>query len=133
VAVLVSVLVGVAARRTADATRASSEAAALGRIASAILTTRDPLPRLLHDLRVVFGLDAVAILRPSGDAWEVEYAAGDPVPRRPADAAEALSVGSGRYLVLSGDRVPAEDSRVLAAFAAQLALAVGQRTGVGRS
>ena len=126
VAVLVSVLVDIAARRSAEAERASAEAAALGQIASAILTTRDPLPRLLHDLRAVLDLDAVAILRPSGDSWKVEHSAGAPVPPRPADAADALSVGSGRYLVLSGRRRPAQDSRVLAAFTAQLALAVNR-------
>lgn len=126
VAVLVSVLVDIAARRSAEAERANAEAAALGQIASAILTTRDPLPRLLHDLRAVLDLDAVAILRQSGDSWKVEHSAGAPVPPRPADAADALSVGSGRYLVLSGRRRPAEDSRVLAAFTAQLALAVNR-------
>jgi two-component system, OmpR family, sensor histidine kinase KdpD len=130
VAVLVSVLADIAARRSAEAERASAEAAALGQIASAILTTRDPLPRLLHDLRAVFSLDAVAILRPSGDNWTVEHSAGSPVPPRPADAVDALSVGAGRYLVLSGKRRPAEDSRVLAAFTAQLALAVDRRTVV---
>jgi two-component system sensor histidine kinase KdpD len=127
VAVMVSVLVGIAARRGAEATRASAEAAALGQIASAILNTPDPLPRLLHDLRGVFDLKAVAILRPSGDGWRVEHSAGSPVPQRPADAVDALSVGSGRYLVLSGKRMPARDSRVLAAFTAQLALAVDRR------
>jgi two-component system sensor histidine kinase KdpD len=84
----------------------------------------------LHDLRAVFDLDAVAILRPSDDGWTIEHFVGSPVPRRPADATDALSVGSGRYLTLSGDRTPAEDSRVLAAFTAQLALAV-DRHAVG--
>jgi len=130
VAVAVSVFVDIAARRSAEAARSRAEAAALGQLASAVLNTRDPLPRLLHDLRAVFDLDAVAILRPSDDGWTIEHFVGSPVPRRPADATEALSVGSGRYLTLSGDRTPAEDSRVLAAFTAQLALAV-DRHAVG--
>ena len=130
VAVAVSVLVDIAARRSAEAARSRAEVSALGQIASAVLDSRDPLPRLLHDLRAVFDLDAVAILRTSDDGWAVEYSIGGPVPRRPADATDALSVGSGRYLALTGKRTPAEDSRVLAAFTAQLALAVDRRAVV---
>jgi len=122
VAVVISVLVDIAARRAADAARARAEATALGHLASAALDTRDPLPRLLHDLRRVFDLDGAAILRRSGTGWVVEHSAGDAVPQRPADATDALSLGSERYLVLAGDRTPAEDSRVLMAFAAQLAV-----------
>jgi two-component system sensor histidine kinase KdpD len=132
IAVLVSVLVDIAARRSAEAARSRAEAAALGQLASAVLNSRDPLPRLLHDVRVLFGLESAAILRRSGDGWAVEHSAGSPVPERPADATDAMSLGSGRYLALVGDRTPAHDSRVLAAFAAQLAIAIHQRVISGQ-
>ena len=128
VAVTVSVLVDTAARRAAEAARARAEATALAQLASAVLTSRDPLPRLLHDLRAVFDLDAVAILRREGEAWVAEHAIGSPVPQRPADATDALAIGPHRYLALIGARTPAEDSRVLAAFTAQLALASDRHT-----
>jgi two-component system sensor histidine kinase KdpD len=127
VAVMVSVLVDIAARRGTEAARARAEATALARLASAVLTSSQPLPRLLHDLRAVFDLDAVAILRREGDAWVAEHAVGSPVPQRPADATDALAIGPHRYLALLGARTPAEDSRVLAAFTAQLALVVDRR------
>jgi two-component system sensor histidine kinase KdpD len=126
VAVLVSVLVDIAARRSADAARSRAEAAALSQLASAVLNSRDPLPRLLHDVREVFDLDAAAIMSRSTDGWIVEHSAGSPIPGKPSDATDALSLGPDRYLVLVGDRIPAEDSRVLAAFTAQLALAIEQ-------
>ncbi|HSJ45114.1 MAG TPA: DUF4118 domain-containing protein [Euzebyales bacterium] len=128
VAVTVSVLVDVAARRTADAARARAEATALARLATTVLTSNQPLPRLLHDLRAVFDLDAVAILRRADDGWAVEHAVGSPAPQRPADATDALAIGPHRYLALVGPRTPAEDSRVLAAFTAQLALVIDRRT-----
>jgi two-component system sensor histidine kinase KdpD len=133
VAVLVSVLVDIAARRSADAARSRAEATALSQLASAVLNSRDPLPRLLHDVRAVFGLDAAAIMRRSADGWVVEHSAGSPIPDKPADATDALSLGSDRYLALVGDRIPAEDSRVLAAFTAQLALAIEQRVAAESS
>ncbi|HEX6254449.1 MAG TPA: DUF4118 domain-containing protein [Euzebyales bacterium] len=128
VAVTVSVLVDTAARRAAEAARARAEATALAHLATAVLTSRDPLPRLLHDLRAAFDLDAVAILRRDGDTWAVEHATGGPVPQRPADATDALAIGPDRYLALVGPRTPADDSRVLMAFTAQLALAIDRRT-----
>lgn len=124
VALIVSVLTDVASRRTAEALRSRAEAAALARIATAVLGAGDPLPRLLYDLREVFDLDAAAILRRSGNGWAIEHAIGGPVPQRPADATDAIAIGSDRYLALSGARTPTEDSRVLAAFAAQLALSI---------
>jgi two-component system sensor histidine kinase KdpD len=133
VAIVVSMLVDIAARRSRDAARARAEATALGHLASAVLNSRDPLPRLLHDVRAAFGLDAAAILRRSGAGWVVEHSAGSPVPGKPADATDALSLGSDRFLVLVGDRTPAEDSRVLAAFTAQLAIAIDQRVVAARA
>ena len=127
VAVLVSVLVDVASRRGAEAARARAEATALAHLASSVLSSSEPVPRLLHDLRAVFRLDAVAILRRDGDGWVVEHGLGSPVPGRPADATDALAIGPHRYLALVGPRTPAEDSRLLAAFTAQLALVIDRR------
>ncbi len=128
VAVTVSALVDSAARRRAEAARACAEATALGRLATVVLTSSDPLPRLLHGLRAVFDLEAVAILRGGDDDdWLVEHAVGSSVPHRPVDATDALAIGPNRYLALVGSRTPAEDSRVLAAFAAQPAVAVDRR------
>lgn len=133
VAVVVSMLVEIAARQSRDAARARAEATALGQLATATLNSRDPLPRLVHDVRAVFGLDAAAILRRRGAGWVVEHSAGSPVPDKPADATDALTLGSDRYLALVGDRTPAEDSRVLAAFTAQLAIAIDQRVIAARA
>ncbi|MGH8933831.1 MAG: ATP-binding protein [Egibacteraceae bacterium] len=127
VAGVVSGLADLSARRAAEAARARSESAALARLSSTLIDSPDPLPRLVADVRTTFGLDSVAILRRTGDSWVVESAAGSPVPHEPADGTDALSLGDDLMLVLTGPRTPADDRRILAAFAAQLALAVANR------
>jgi two-component system, OmpR family, sensor histidine kinase KdpD len=58
---------------------------------------------------------------PADGAWQVEAAAGEPVPTRPdqADLVEELSPGI--VLAMTGHRLAAEDQAVLNAFAGQLA------------
>jgi len=129
VAAVVSTLVDLAARRDAEATRASTESAALARLAGTLLDSPDPLPRLVQDLRTTFQLDAAAILRHHDDGtWSVEAAAGTPVPAAPTDGSDALELSADTTLVVDGPRTPADDRRVLAAFAAQLAVAVSNRS-----
>ena len=59
VAMTVSVLADTTARRTAEAAAPVPRPPSLAHLASAVLTSRDPLPRLMHDLRATFTLDAV--------------------------------------------------------------------------
>ncbi|MGH8905554.1 MAG: ATP-binding protein [Egibacteraceae bacterium] len=128
VTVVVSGFVDLAARRTAEAARARAESAALARLAGTLLDSPEPLPRLVYDLRAVFGLDAVAILRAADTGeWAVEASAGSPVPRRPEDGTDAFELSAGTMLVLAGPRTLADDRRILAAFAAQLAVAISNR------
>jgi two-component system, OmpR family, sensor histidine kinase KdpD len=122
---IVSWLVSVAARRRAEAARASAEARTLSALASGVVET-DPLPVLLSHLRRAFGLAGVALLRHEGDGWVVEAADGDSVTT-PDAADDAHPMGSGLVLVLSGGNLAAEDRGVLNAFAANLAAALDRR------
>ncbi|MGH8933830.1 MAG: ATP-binding protein [Egibacteraceae bacterium] len=127
VAVVVSVLADLAARRASEASRARAEAAALARLAGSLLDSDDPLPHLVHDLRATFQLDSVAVLRRYGTGWAVEASAGQPIPASPGDGTDALILSDDATLVLAGPRTPADDRRLLASFAAQLAVAVATR------
>jgi two-component system sensor histidine kinase KdpD len=127
VAVTVSWLAEVVARRDAEATTARAESVALARLASTLLDSDEPLQRLVHDLRDQLGLDSAAVLRHDGAAWTVEVAAGEPVPAAPDDATDSVDLGDDVSLVLVGRRMPADDLRLLAAFAAQVAVAVHDR------
>lgn len=127
VAAIVSALVTQVSRRSIEAMRARAEAEALARIAGGMMGEVDPLGGLLAHLRSTFGLDSVAVLRPTpGGGWGVEAQAGTPVPGSP-EGHETYALGDGDVLVLTGPDLAVEDRRVLSAFGNQLAAALEQR------
>ena len=128
VGVVVSALVDVAARRSADATRARAEAAALSDLARVLLDSDRPLERFVDSLRTTLQLRGVALLRRNAGAWIVEASAGSPVPRTPEEGSDAIEVSADTLLVIDGPQALAEDRRVLTAFAAQLTVALESRT-----
>lgn len=121
VATIVSVVMAISARRSADANRARAEAEVLAGVAATV-TADDPMRLLASHLRSSFALDAVAILRRDerGD-WVTETAAGAGAPTRPEDADAVDEVAPGVVLALRGRELTADDRRVVRAFGAQLA------------
>ena len=100
VAVLVSSVVDLAARRTRQAARATAEAETLGTLAGSVLRGETALPALLERVREAFGLTSVTLLelttaaetttgrppaaRPtSGRSWPVPAPSGANAPRTP--------------------------------------------------
>ncbi len=69
VSALVSLLVGRAVRRTREAVRARAEAEALARTTASLIGGADPLPAVVDQLRIGFGLDGVAVLERSDGRW----------------------------------------------------------------
>jgi len=127
VAGVVSALVDLAARRTAEATRARAEAEALARLGGTLLHDPDPLPELVEQLRVTFGLQSVTLLRRDRQGWRVEAVAGDAAPIRPEYASDAVELDPQTTLALTGRRLAGDDRRVLKAFTDQLAVALESR------
>jgi two-component system sensor histidine kinase KdpD len=129
VAVIISALVSSAARRRADAARATAEAEALARVTGGLVSDEDPLAGTLDRLRSTFSLDAVAVLVPGGEdgTWVVDASAGEPVPTRPTNDGSTIPLGPSASLVLVGHRLQEDDLRVLDAFAAQLHAALQRR------
>ncbi len=126
---VVSVLVDVAARRTASAVQARSDARMLARVAGRMVSPEgNPLPSLLDELVVAFHQQAAAILRtvptdPPG-TWTTVAAAGSVPPRAPDAGSLTIPLTGPEVLVLQGPGLTAEDRDILAAFAAQLATAL---------
>ncbi|HVN12921.1 MAG TPA: DUF4118 domain-containing protein [Kineosporiaceae bacterium] len=137
VAVAVSTVVDLAARRTREAARARSEAASLSMLAGTVLRGPRPLAALLEQVREVFQLDAVTLLerREGTDGPDVEHAAAawrvvecvGPSCSTPGEGDAEVHVDDRFTLVLCGHPLDAGDRRVLEAFAAQAALAVRQQ------
>jgi len=121
VAALLAAFVDQLNRRRLQLTRARVETDALARLAGgAVLSNVEPLPTLVAELRRTFDVDAVAVLAPRGETWEVVAAAGTPVPVRPEDAPLSIELEQGSVLVVQGHAIGAEDRPLLASFAAQL-------------
>jgi two-component system sensor histidine kinase KdpD len=127
VAVAVATVVDLAARRSAQAARARSEATTLSLLATSVLRGEDALPELLERVRETFGLASVALLERTGSAWEQVASAGAAPCSRPEDADVRVQVSDVLTLALSGRVLPAADRRVLAAFAYQAAAALDRQ------
>ncbi|MGC4806189.1 DUF4118 domain-containing protein [Micromonospora sp. DT233] len=138
VALAVSWVVDVAARRTREAARASADAQTLATVAGGVLRGERPLPALLDRLRETFGLRAVSVLELATDApgrparpgeegaWRVVAAVGDSPPGSPEAGETAVPVDDQLTVVLAGRPLEAADRRVVEAFAAQAAVALRQ-------
>ena len=135
---VVSVLVDLAARRTASAVQARADARMLARVAGRMVAPEgNPMPALLEELLVAFHLEAAAILRSDADQatlhgapdgnrattgpWSSVVNAGPRPPLAPEDATVVLPLTDRELLALRGPGLTAEDRDILAAFAAQLA------------
>ena len=144
VAALVSSVVDLAARRTAQAARASAEAETLGTLAGSLLRGEQALPALLERVLETFAMTSVSLLRRDSEApdsagaaagggrglrgaWHCVQSTGPEPCLRPEDGDTEVSVGDDLVLSLRGRALPAADQRVLAAFAAQVAVAYRQK------
>ncbi len=126
VAVAVSAVVDLSARRTAEAARARAEAHALSSLAGATLAEQQTLPDLLNRVREVFGMREVALLERDGSGWTAVATTG---PAELSEDETELRQPAGAELVLAvrGQRLFAEDRRVLASFADAAARALEGR------
>lgn len=127
VAATVSLVVGVATRRTAEARRAKAEAEALSSLAGSALAELETLPRVLERIRLVFGVREVALLESQDDTWlPVETVAG-PEPPAPDETTLRLQVNPTLTLMVRGPALFGEDQRVLRSFAQAAATALEGR------
>ena len=128
IAALVSQVVDLAARRSRQAARASAEAETLSTFAGSLLRGEQALAALLDRVRETFGADGASLVRRSErDSWTVIASTGSGAPARPADGVASARIGDDLVVALSGRTLAAEDQRVLAAFAAHVAVAYRQR------
>jgi two-component system sensor histidine kinase KdpD len=137
VAVVVSWVVDTTARRTKQAARANAESELLVTTAGSILRGQGALDALLERAREAFGMRSASLLERQGQAvsgarglsadWHVVACSGDAPVTRPDDADVDVPVTDSLTLALGGRPLPAEDRRVLGAFAAYAAVALEQQ------
>ena len=145
VALLVSRVVDIAARRTTQAARANAESELLTTTAGSVLRGQQGLSALLDRVREAFGMDSVTLLectspdgqqgadasagriRGTSGGWRVVASRGEPVVTRPDEADVEVPVADSLSLALRGRPLPAADRRVLGAFASYAAVALDQQ------
>ncbi|CAL9309598.1 ATP-binding protein [Streptomyces sp. SudanB25_2051] len=136
VAASVASVVDVAARRTHQASRLRAESEILSFLAGSVLRGDTTLDGLLQGVRETFAMESVALLERSDDRapWTCAAHAGPGrPPTRPEDADVDMPVGDHLALALTGRVLPAEDRRVLGAFAAQAAVVRDRQRLVGEA
>ncbi|GLX09053.1 sensor histidine kinase KdpD [Microbispora sp. NBRC 16548] len=138
VAIMVSTVVDLAARRTREAARAQADAEVLSTLAGHVLRGEHALPSLLARLRETFALTSVTLLerRPEAttcpdaqsepEAWRIVATAGGAPCTCPGVADTDVAVDDDLVLALRGRLLDAADRRVLQAFAAEAAVALRQ-------
>ncbi|GAA0971502.1 sensor histidine kinase KdpD [Acrocarpospora macrocephala] len=137
VAIMVSMVVDVAARRTREAARAGADAEALSALAGYVLRGEAALPSLLGRLREMFGLTSVTLLErgaaatpdDQGDpaAWRIVATSGGEPATCPAVAETDVVIDEELVLAARGRLLDASDRRILEAFAAEAAVALRQQ------
>ncbi|MCT2590660.1 DUF4118 domain-containing protein [Streptomyces sp. N2-109] len=127
IAIAVASVVDLAARRTHQAARLRAESEILSVLAGSVLRGEDSLEALLDRVRETFGMESAALLERAGEhapwtcAGSAEAAGAHGPPARPEDGDADMPIGDRMMLVLRGRVLPAEDRRVLAAFASRAA------------
>ncbi len=145
VAVLVSSVVDMAARRTKQAARANAESELLATTAGSVLRGQQGLSALLDRVREAFGMESVTLLecapadgQPPAEAstgpirsmsgrWHVVASRGEPAVSTPEEADVDVPVSDSLSLALRGHPLPAADRRVLGAFGSYAAVALDQQ------
>jgi len=122
VAVAVASVVDLAARRTDDAAHSRAEAATLSTLAGSALRGGDSVESLLERLRTTFAMSSAALYERADDRaeWALLSSAGaEPYPEPGAGDVEAAA-SDNLAVVLRGHPLPADDQRVLQAYAAHV-------------
>ncbi|KOY53679.1 sensor histidine kinase [Streptomyces sp. XY332] len=129
VAVSVASVVDLAARRTHQAARLRAESEILSFLAGSVLRGENSLDALLERLRETFAMQSVVLLERTSDVdpWTTAASVGTGPVSRPEDADVDLPIGDTMALALTGRVLPAEDRRVLGAFAAQAAVVLDRQ------
>ncbi|MFF8277090.1 ATP-binding protein [Streptomyces lateritius] len=135
VAAAVASVVDLAARRTHQAARLRAESEVLSFLAGGVLRGESSLDALLERVRETFSMESVALLERASDVepWTCAASVGTRPVARPEDADVDMPVGEDLALALTGRVLPAEDRRVLGAFAAQAAVALDRQRLVGEA
>jgi len=125
VAVLVSRVVDVSARRSTLAARSAAEAETLSTLAGSLVRGATTPAAVLALAQETFAMEGASLLARGNSEWRVLAAVGT-APSDPSSADASADISDNQTLALTGHAISADDQRVLSAFAAQVAVAYRQ-------
>lgn len=124
---VISAEVNIGARRAMSAQRARRYTGALARATASLLESDDPVPVLIEEIRRVFDVSGISVLRSEERGWLCEVVSGVDPPGSPDDATLSLSVDGDRVLALRSSQLRADDREALDAFVSQIGVALEGR------
>jgi two-component system sensor histidine kinase KdpD len=125
VALTVASVVDSATRQSRRAANASAESETLATLAGSVLRGDNAIHALLERSREAFGMESVSLIeRAEPGRWRVIAASGPEPAPAPGEGQVDVVVGDSAVLTMRGRVLPASDQRVLAAFAAQVGVAL---------
>lgn len=131
VAVLVSTVVDLSARRSRAARRSAAEAETLATVAGSVLRGHDALHALVDRMREVFSQTSVTLNYQGRTLYESVNPETEPVAARRKGSAEipttVYELSESGSVVLRGRPLQASDRRIVAAFLSQIETALVQR------
>ena len=127
VAILVSSVVDMAARRTRQAARASAESGLLTATAGSVLRGQRSVEAVLERVREAFGMESVTLLETAAPGWATVGHSGASPLASPGEADAVVPVTETLALALRGRHLTVADRRLLGAFAAYAAVALEQQ------
>jgi two-component system sensor histidine kinase KdpD len=123
VAVAVSSIVDLAARRSEQAARSRAEAETLSQLAASVLQGEDSVAAVLRQLRAAFDVTHVELLELNGARWGCVAGLGDAQEDQPpSSGSQEIPLSATLKLSLRGGQLSGDDKRLATAFAAHTAL-----------
>ncbi len=123
IAVGVASIVDIAARRTVQAAHSRAESETLSVLAGSVLRGQNTVVAVLERLRETFAMSSATLLERDDEhsPWQQVAASGSAPCATPEEADVEVMVAPTLALAMRGRVLPADDRRVLEAFAAQAA------------
>ena len=126
VAIAVSLVVGLSARRSVEARRARAEAVTLNELASSSLASDQSPADFLRQVREEFALEAVSLFErdgsdsPDDGGWRLSASSGVSAPLTPEEAGTAEELTASVLLAWNGRVLSGGERRLLRAFESHL-------------
>ncbi len=127
-AIIINILVAKAAKKSNEALRIRSHAAALSRATTALLNEDDPLPILIQEIERSFLLDGLSIIEDSGGGGnKILASSGYNPPSKLEEATFAFPISDTKTIFLKCAEFNSQDKEILEIFINQIKMTLSNK------